>query len=120
MENSAELNGKFLGTISSDFVKIFEKLKDAAYHIKSQGFSDCPIFIFCKEEQPIGQLLFKKVEMDIDWNVYMSYVEEFEQRQLVTEVDKFKSTYKNIDEFCTLFVLDPEFTNFVSLPYPED
>ena len=25
MENSADLNGKFLGTITSDFVKVFEK-----------------------------------------------------------------------------------------------
>ena len=29
-------------------------------------------------------------------------------------------TYKDADEFCCLFVLDKEFTNFVFVPYPED
>ncbi len=122
MENSAELNanGKFLGTITSDFVKVSEKLKEANYQIRSKGFSDYPIFVFCKAEQPIGQLLISKQDAEIEWNIYASLDMEFIQRELITKPEEFVQTYKNPDEFCCLFVVDPEFTNFVFLPYPED
>ena len=120
MENSIELSGKFLGTISSDFVIIADKLKEAAYQIKKQGFSDFPIFIFCKENQPIGQLLFEKSEIGTQWNIYASFAEEFVQRKLIDDLNVFASTFRTIDEFCTLFVIDPEFTSFVSLPFPDD
>lgn len=57
MFNDPELNGKYLGTISGDFVKVADTLKEASYQIRVRGFSDYPIFPVCKEEQPIGQLL---------------------------------------------------------------
>lgn len=47
---------------------------------------------------------------------------EFVQRELVAE-DKeslFKDNYKDPDEFCCLFVVDKEFTNFLYVPYPID
>jgi len=43
--NSPDLNGKYLGLISSDFIKVSEALKEAAYQIKKRGFSD---FRFCE------------------------------------------------------------------------
>ena len=36
------------------------------------------------------------------------------------KVEDFQQTYKDADEYCCLFVLDEEFTNFVYVPYPED
>jgi hypothetical protein len=41
----------------------------------------------------------------------------------IVDTDKqedFKNAYKDADEFCCLFVIDKEFTNFVFIPYPED
>ncbi|MEX0881860.1 MAG: hypothetical protein WDZ72_00160 [Cyclobacteriaceae bacterium] len=121
-ENDPELNGKYLGTITSDFIKISETLKEAAYQIKSKGFSDFPIFPISKTEQPIGQLFLSKAEKPIDWNYYITYLDEFVQRQLIKEdaVDLFKKTYKDPDEFCCLFVVDEDFTNFLFIPYPND
>ena len=60
--NDPELNGKYLGTISSDFIKISDVLKEAAYQVKSRGFSDFPIFPISKEMQPIGKLFLGKAE----------------------------------------------------------
>ncbi len=36
--NSPELNGKYLGLISSDFVLVADTLKEAAYQIKNGAF----------------------------------------------------------------------------------
>ena len=120
--NDPELNGKFLGTISQDFVKIADNIKEASYQIRKRGFSDFPIFIISKVEIPLGQLLYNKDEVGTEWNYYVTYLDEFLQRKII-EKDKeaaFKNNYKNPDEFCCIFVIDGEFTKFIFIPYPED
>lgn len=120
MQNDPELSGKYLGTITKDFVKVADTLKEAAYQIKKQGFSDYPIFPISKVEIPIGQLLLANREAETTWNYYITYIDEFINRKLIENIDQFKAAYKDPDEFCCLFVVDREFTSFVFVPYPED
>jgi hypothetical protein len=120
MQNDPELNGKYLGTISTDFVKVADLLKEASYQIRKRGFSDFPVFPVCKEQQPIGQPLIETSTGNTEWNYYASYLDEFLQRELIENAEDFKKAYKDPDEFCCLFVVDKEFTNFVFIPYPED
>lgn len=122
MVNDPELNGKYLGTISQDFIKVCDLLKEAAYQLKVRGISPFPIFPIAKTELPIGHLLYEKQKLGNEWNYYISFLQEFVDRQLVTEENLalFQENYKNPDEYCCLFVVEPEFTNFVYIPYPED
>ena len=122
MNNDPELNGKYLGSISQDFVVVSDTLKEAAYQIKKRGFSEFPIFPIAKFELPIGQLLVSKEELATNWNYNASFLDEFVQREIVSEdkLEAFKANYKNPDEFCCLFVVDDNFTNFLYIPYPED
>jgi hypothetical protein len=120
MHNDPELSGKYLGTISSDFVKVSDTLKEASYQIRMRGFSTYPIFPVCKTDQPIGQLLIDSALAGTDWKYYASFLDEFVQRELIEHEEDFKAAYKDADEFCCLFVVDKEFTNFVFIPYPED
>lgn len=121
MNNDPELSGKYLGTISADFVKVADTLKEASYQIRKAGF-DAPIFAISKNAIPIGQILLDKVSLGLTWNYYASYLDEFQQRELVAadKIEDFKTSYKDPDEFCCLFVVDQAFTNFVYIPYPED
>ena len=120
--NDPELDGKYLGTISSDFIKVADFLREASYQIRVRGFSDFPIFAVSKSDQPVGQLLYAQNDLGLSWNYFASYLDEFIQRKLISEnkTEDFKNSYKNPDEFCCLFVIDSDFTNFVYIPYPED
>lgn len=120
--NDPELSGKYLGSITADFVKIADHIKEAAYQVKARGFSEYPIFPISKSDIPVGKLLFGKSEMDLRWNYYITYLDEFVQRKLINEenIDHFKEIYKNPDEYCCLFVVDEAFTNFLFVPYPEE
>jgi hypothetical protein len=122
MHNDPELNGKYLGTISQDFVKVADTLKEASYQIRKRNISPHPIFPICKTEQPIGQLLVEAAAVEAQWNYYVSFLDEFVQRELVAsdKLNDFTNAYKDPDEFCCLFVIDATFTNFVFIPYPED
>jgi hypothetical protein len=121
MTNDPELDGKYLGTISKDFVKAADTLKEASYQIRKAGF-DYPIFAISREDQPIGVLMISKTDLQLDWSYYASYLNEFVQRELVAKEkeEDFKNTYKDPDEFCCLFVIDKAFTRFVFIPYPVD
>lgn len=121
-DNDPELNGKYLGTITRDFVKIAETLKDTSYQLRSRNITQYPIFIVSKTETKLGQLYIDKDELGTEWSYYASLIDEFLQRGLIDpgKADDFKNVYKNPDEFCCLFVLDYDFTRFIFLPYPED
>jgi hypothetical protein len=121
MHNDPELSGKYLGTISADFVNVADTLKEASYQIRKANFK-YPIFPICREEQPIGQILLRPGVNGTAWNYYASFLDEFVQRELVAtdKIEDFEKAYKDPDEFCCLFVIDPAFTNFVFIPYPED
>lgn len=120
MQNDPELNPKYLGSISADFIKVAEQLKEASYQIRKRGFSQHPVFPVSREDLPIGQLLYERGKMGNQWNYYASFREEFEQRELIADKDAFSQAYKDPDEFCCLFIVDQEFTNFLFIPYPED
>jgi len=122
ISNDPELSGKYLGTVSRDFVKISDNIKEASYQIRKRGFSDFPIFIISKAEIPLGQLLYKKEEVGTEWNYFVTYLDEFIQRKIIKKEkeEEFKLNYKNPEEFCCLFVVDGDFTKFVFIPYPED
>jgi len=121
MHNDPELSGKYLGTISEDFVKVSDTLKEASYQIRKAGFQ-YPIFPICKTEQPIGQILLQPNVNGTSWHYYASFLNEFVQRDLVAKdkVEDFEQAYKDPDEFCCLFVIDPQSTSFIFIPYPED
>ena len=122
MQNDPELNGKYLGTITKDFAVVSNTLKEAAYQLKVRKISDFPIFPIAKVQLPVGQLLIAKEEVATTWNYNFSYIDEFVQRGIIDEekIEEFKSNYKDPEEFCCLFVVDQEFTNFVFVPYPID
>ncbi len=122
MHNDPELSGKYLGSITEDFVVVSDTLKEASYQIRKRGFSDHPIFSISKIDLPIGTLLIAKTDLATNWNYNASYLDEFVQRELIgsDKVEEFKGAYKDPDEFCCLFVVDDGFTNFVYIPYPEE
>lgn len=122
MAKTPEIDTLYLGTITSDFVKVADTLKEASYQVRSRKFSNFPIFPISKTENPIGQLLIDRNQTGLDWFYNITYLDEFIQRLLIEEekVEGFKSAYKDPDEFCCLFVMDGALTSFVYIPYPED
>ncbi|HTE34530.1 MAG TPA: hypothetical protein VK666_29330, partial [Chryseolinea sp.] len=100
MQNDPELSGIFLGTISEDFVKVSDTLKEASYQIRKAGFT-FPIFPLCKEDQPIGQLLLHPAKNGTTWYYYASFLDEFIQRGLIEKGNEqgFQEAYRDPDEF---------------------
>lgn len=122
MHDAPTLNGKYLGTVAADFVKVADRLKEASYFIRKKGGYDCPVFLISKAPLAVGSLLIEKDEIGNQWTYYAAYLDVLVQCGLIAE-DKgaaFQEVYKDPDEFCCLLVVDADFTNFVYIPYPEE
>ena len=122
MQNDPELNPKQLGELTENFVKVAEHLKEASYQLRARKISEYPIFVWSKEPSAIGQPIVEKGAMGQEYFINFSFLSEFEQRQLVSKenLPAFMQSYKDPDEFACLFVVLPDFINFVYIPYPED
>ncbi len=121
--NSPDLNGKYLGIISTDFILVADFLKDASYQIRVRGFSKYPIFAVSQNPVLIGQKLIGILEMNENkWHYHASMLEEFVNREIISEdnIEVFQSSYRDPDEYACLFVLDRDFASFIFIPYPED
>lgn len=122
LSNDPELDGKYLGTITSDFIKVSDTLKEAAYQLKVRKISEYPIFPISKNPMKIGQLLLGQKEAELKWNVNFSFLENLISMEIIHEdkVDEFLKTYKDPEEFACLLVIDKAFMNFLYIPYPVD
>ncbi len=122
MEQEQPLDGKYLGTITADFIKVADKLKEAAYLIRTRGDYSYPIFPIARTAIDLGSLLIAPNEPDNQFYYYAAYLDALVACQLIAadKVTDFKSTYKDPEEFCCLLVVEPTFINFVYIPYPID
>ena len=121
MHTNPTLDGKYLGTVTADFVMVADKLKEVSYLMRQRGYAH-PIFLTSPAAMDWASWLVQKGELGNQWHYYAAYLDILVQCKLVAEdkVETFKDTYKDPDEFCCLLVVDKAFTNFVYIPYPED
>jgi len=120
--NSPEINQKLMGKVSSDFIKVFEHLKEASYQIIKRKFSENPIFILTENPVEIGATLFHQNDFKTTYEYRASFLEEFISRNMIGEesIEFFKENYKDPEEYCCLFVIDQAFAGFIYLPFPND
>ncbi len=113
---------EFLGTITSDFIKVADQIKNASYEIRKNGFN-YPIFVISKTSiENIAPVFIERNSSDNKWSYHVSYLEIMIKNKIFDseKTNQFKETYKNPDEFCCLFIIDPEFCGVLYVPYPND
>ncbi|MDF3078217.1 MAG: hypothetical protein K0S09_2106 [Sphingobacteriaceae bacterium] len=108
-----------LKTLEPDLKFYSDSIREVATEIMVEGISQYPIFIAHQHEMKIGEPILDKNELNTEWSINASTLEEFQEAGIVLEDKKarFIKTYKNPNEFMCLFVVVPEGANFVFYPY---
>jgi len=103
--------------VDLDFYR--DSIKEVAIEMIAEGYTLYPIFIAHQHEVSIGELLLNKDELNTQWSINVSSLEEFVDRGLIKEdrKDYFRKHFKNTNEYMCLFVIVPEGANFVFYPY---
>src|SRR5690606_25229542 len=96
-----------------------DSIKEVAAEMMAEGYTLYPIFIAHQHEVNVGEMLLNKDELNTQWTIQVSSLEEFVDRGLVKEDRKanFIKHFKNANEYMCVFVIVPEGGNFVFYPY---
>ena len=110
-----------LKSLEADLKFYSESIKEVATEIMVEGISAYPIFIAHQHEVKIGEPILNKDELNTNWTIHASTLEEFVERGIVhsDKKNRFIQHYKNAHEFMCLFVIVPEGTNFIFFPYQQ-
>ncbi|MDB5062801.1 MAG: hypothetical protein JWP67_2644 [Mucilaginibacter sp.] len=96
-----------------------ESIHEVAVEIMAEGISASPIFIAHQHELKLGEVILDRNELNTEWSVHASTIEEFVERGIIKKElkERFLNTYKNPNDFMCVFVVVPEGANFVYYPY---
>lgn len=96
-----------------------ESIKEISTEMVAEGYSLFPIFIATQHEVSLGEIILDRNELNTNWSIYASSLEEFVERGVIKDYKKsnFEKTYKKSEDFMCLFVVVPEGANFVFYPY---
>ncbi len=108
-----------LKSLESDLKFYSESIKEVSTEIMVEGISLYPIFIAHQHKLSIGELLLDKDELNTDWTIHASTLEEFLEKGIILtdKKENFIRHFKNVNEFMCVFVVVPEGANFVFFPY---
>lgn len=108
-----------LKTLEADLKFYNESLKEVANEIIVEGISAHPIFVAHQHELKLGEVILDKNDLNTDWSIHASTLEEFMEKGLILpdKQDKFLKQYKDAYQFMCVFVIVPEGANFVFFPY---
>lgn len=108
-----------LKSLEADLKFYNESLKEVAVEIMSEGISAYPIFVAHQHEVKLGEVILDKNDLNTDWSIHASTMEEFIEKGLILpdKKERFLKQYKDAYQFMCVFVIVPEGANFVFFPY---
>src|SRR6195952_3135373 len=106
-------------SLERDLKYFNESIREVAQEIMNEGLSSYPIFIAHQHELKLGELILDRHDLNSEWSIHASTLEEFIERGVVKPElkERFIGTYKSPYEFMCVFVVVPEGANFVFFPY---
>ncbi|MBS1528147.1 MAG: hypothetical protein JST19_21045 [Bacteroidetes bacterium] len=111
-----------LVSLEKDLKLYAESMHEVAVEIMVEGLSRYPIFVAHQHEVKLGELILDREELNTEWSIQASTLEEFVEKGIIKEVlkERFIKSYKNPHDFMCIFVIVPEGANFVYYPYPKE
>jgi len=121
-ENNGKDKESPLLSLEIDLKLFNESIREVAVEIMVEGLSMYPIFVAHQHEVAIGEVILDKDDINSDWSINASTLEEFMERGIIKKElkQRFIDTYKKPENFMCVFVIVPEGANFVFFPYVKD
>ncbi|RZJ74994.1 MAG: hypothetical protein EOO47_20330 [Flavobacterium sp.] len=111
-----------LVSLEKDLTFYADSIREVAVEIMMEGISFNPIFIAHQHEVSIGEIILNRAELNTEWTIQASTLEEFIQKGIIhpDKKEQFLKTYKKPENYMCVFVVVPEGANFVYYPYPKE
>ena len=108
-----------LVSLEKDLEFYSDAIREVGVEIMVEGISAHPIFIAHQHQVSIGEMILNKEELNTDWTIQASTLEEFVEKGIISKEKKepFLKAYKKPEKFMCVFVIVPEGANFIYYPY---
>ncbi|MGY0038256.1 hypothetical protein [Pedobacter sp. NJ-S-72] len=108
-----------LVSLEKDLELYADSIREISLEIIAEGVSQNPIFVAHQHTVSIGEMILNKDELNTNWNIQASMVEEFVEKGIIKPELKelFLKNYKKPEDFMCVFVIVPEGANFIFYPY---
>ena len=118
-EGNAKAKESPLKSLETDLKFYNDSLKEVSIEIMVAGISEFPIFAAHQHELNLGEAILDRNELNTDWSIHASTIEEFCEKGLIQQdkKEKFVTQYKDPYLFMCVFVIVPEGANFIFFPY---
>ena len=118
-EGKTEKKVSPLVSLEKDLELYADSIREIALEIIAEGVSLNPIFVAHQHTVSIGEMILDKEELNTNWNIQASMVEEFIEKGIIKPELKelFLKNYKKPEDFMCVFVIVPEGANFIYYPY---
>jgi hypothetical protein len=118
-ERKSPLKESPLKSLENDLKLYNESIREVSTEIMVEGISLYPIFVAHQHKVSIGEPILDKDELNTDWTIHASTLEEFVEKGIILpdKKESFIKHFKNADDFMCVFVVVPEGANFVFFPY---
>ncbi len=118
-DNNNQRKDSPLKSLEVDLRLYSESIREIAVEIMVEGLSGYPIFVAHQHEVKLGEMILDKEELNTDWNIHASTLEEFVEKGIIKKElkQRFIDNFKNPHEFMCVFAIVPEGANFVFFPY---
>ncbi len=106
-------------SLEKDLKFYADSIKEVAVEIMVEGISAYPIFIAHQHEVSIGELILNHHELNTQWSIQASTLEEFVEKGIIhpNKKEHFLKSYKKPEQYMCILVIVPEGANFVYYPY---
>jgi hypothetical protein len=120
--NQGEKKDSPLLSLEKDLKFFNQSIREVSVEIMVEGLSSYPIFIAHQHELALGELILDRYDLNTEWSIHASTLEEFVEKGIIKEVlkDRFIKSYKNPHDFMCVFVVVPEGANFIYYPYGKE
>ncbi|MBB5638676.1 hypothetical protein HDF26_004894 [Pedobacter cryoconitis] len=118
-EGKSEKKVSPLVSLEKDLELYADSIREIALEIIAEGVSLNPIFVAHQHTVSIGEMILNKEELNTNWTIQASMVEEFIEKGIIKPELKelFLKNYKKPEDFMCVFVIVPEGANFIFYPY---
>lgn len=118
-ESKSEKKTSPLVSLEKDLELYAESVKEIAVEIIAEGISQYPVFVAHQHTVAIGEMILNKDELNTNWTIQASTVEEFVEKGIIKpeRKEEFLKHYKRPEDFMCVFVIVPEGANFIYYPY---
>jgi hypothetical protein len=103
-----QLPEQIIDSVQRDVLLYEAFLHRVATQVIARGISQFPIFVAHREPNlGIGKNIIDAEQMNTDWNINASLLEEFTAKNIVQnhKIVSFKQVYKNPQEFACIFIV---------------